>query len=209
MAYDNRLVAPKLRRWEKYLNNYFLPSWDQIPDFGLYMEQVIVLLKQHLDYLPPELKEDQFITAATINNYVRTKIMPGPVKKKYYRIHIAYLLMICTLKQGLSIALVHQMLPTDIPEDQVREIYENFAHRHKAAAVLFVEQVRSIAGSILEHEEPSPLGIERADELIETYAVLGSLSRLMAEKLMLLENRSLEEGFGENAENPPESAKKK
>ena len=75
--------------------------------------------------------------------------------------------------------------------------------------MLFVEQVRSIAGSILEHEEPSPLGIERADELIETYAVLGSLSRLMAEKLMLLENRSLEEGFGENAENPPESAKKK
>ena len=87
MAYDNDLIAGKLRRWEKYLLNYRLPDWDEIPDFGLYMEQVITLLKQYLDYLPPELKEEQFITAATINNYVRTRVMPEPRKKKYYRTH--------------------------------------------------------------------------------------------------------------------------
>ena len=76
MAFDNALIAGKLRRWEKYLDNYRLPAWEQIPDLGLYMEQVTALLKHYLDYLPPELKEEQFITAATINNYVRTKIMP-------------------------------------------------------------------------------------------------------------------------------------
>ena len=99
MKYDKALVAGKLRRWETYLNTYRLPGWDQIPDLGLYMEQVIALLRQYLDYLPPELKEEEFITAAAINNYVRTKIMPEPVKKRYYRVHIAYLLVICTLKQ--------------------------------------------------------------------------------------------------------------
>ena len=98
MNYDKALVAGKLRRWETYLNNYRLPAWEQIPDLGLYMEQVIALLRQYLDYLPPELKDEEFITAAAINNYVRTKIMPEPVKKRYYRIHIAYLLVICTLK---------------------------------------------------------------------------------------------------------------
>ena len=72
MIYTNSLVAAKLRRWEKYLNNYRLPDWDSIPDFGLYMEQVIDLLTQYLDYLPPELKAEQFITGSTINNYVRT-----------------------------------------------------------------------------------------------------------------------------------------
>ena len=89
MSYDKALVAGKLRRWEKYLNAYHLPRWEEIPDFGLYMEQLIVLLKQHLDYLPPELKEEQFITASTINNYVRTRIMKKKKKKRYYRVHIA------------------------------------------------------------------------------------------------------------------------
>ena len=89
MAFCSELVAGKLRRWERYLHNFRLPEWKDIPDFGLYMNQLIDLLKKYLDYLPPELKEEQFITAATINNYVRTKVMPEPVKKRYYREHIA------------------------------------------------------------------------------------------------------------------------
>lgn len=58
MDYDKRLVAGKLRRWEAYLDAYRLPSWEEIPNIGLYMEQVILLLKHYLDYLPPELKEE-------------------------------------------------------------------------------------------------------------------------------------------------------
>ena len=57
MAYDNDLIAGKLRRWEKYLERYRLPAWEEIPDFGLYMEQVVQLLKQYLDYMPPELMD--------------------------------------------------------------------------------------------------------------------------------------------------------
>lgn len=66
MAFDKELVAAKLRRWEKYLREYRLPEWDRLPDLGLYMEQVTVLMRQYLDYLPPELKEEQFITASTM-----------------------------------------------------------------------------------------------------------------------------------------------
>ncbi len=108
MAYDNALVAGKLRRWEKYLDDFRLPRWEEIPNLGLYMEQVTVLLREYLDYLPPELKDEQFITAATINNYVRIKVMPEPVKRRYYRVHIAYLIIILTLKQSLSIALIQK-----------------------------------------------------------------------------------------------------
>ena len=81
MELDNNTVAESLRRWEKYLNNYRLPKWGDIPNLGLYMEQVLQLLGEYLDYLPPELKKEQFLTAAAINNYVRKKYMPGPVKK--------------------------------------------------------------------------------------------------------------------------------
>ena len=127
MAYDNDLIAGKLRRWEKYLEHYQLPTWEQIPDFGLYMEQVVQLLKQYLSYLPPGLKQSQTITSAAINNYVRTKMLPEPRKKKYYRVHIAYLIMICTLKQSLSLSMLQTLLPGSLPEEEVRRAYSSFA----------------------------------------------------------------------------------
>ena len=38
MTCSNAFVAAKLRRWEKYLDSFRLPEWENIPDFGLYME---------------------------------------------------------------------------------------------------------------------------------------------------------------------------
>ena len=49
MSYDKELIAHKLIRWEHYLNNYKLPAWKELPDIGLYMDQVIALLGQYLD----------------------------------------------------------------------------------------------------------------------------------------------------------------
>ena len=194
MHYDKPLVAGKLRRWESYLNSYRLPSWEQIPDLGLYMEQVIVLLRQYLDYLPPELKEEEFITSAAINNYVRTRIMPEPVKKRYYRVHIAYLLVICTLKQGLSIALIQKLLPTGLTTEELCTFYTRYAARHALSAAYFVQQVRNVAGPILDHSDSSPFSTEQPEELIISSAIIGGFSRLLAEKLMLLANKDLSTG---------------
>lgn len=111
MSYDKALIAGKLRRWEKHLMRFRLPEWDEIPDFGLYMEQTVDLLRKYLDYLPPELKNEEVVTSSAINNYVRRGIMPGPIKKKYYRPHIACLLMICTLKQSLNMSMIKSRCP--------------------------------------------------------------------------------------------------
>lgn len=193
MRYDNRLTAAKLRRWETYLHDYRLPSWEEIPDLGLYMEQVLALLRQYLDYLPPELKDEQFITAATINNYVRNRFMPEPCRKKYYRVHIAYLIMICTLKQTLSIATLHSMIPVGLSEQEVREIYSAYAEKHRLAAEYFIQQVRLAAGQILAHERTQfALATSETSELISEIAILSGLSRLLAEKLLLLEGKDLE-----------------
>ncbi|MBQ4188051.1 MAG: DUF1836 domain-containing protein [Firmicutes bacterium] len=194
MEYNNDLVAGKLRRWERYLENYHLPKWEEIPNLGLYMEQVIALLKQYLDYLPPELKEEQFITSATINNYVRMKVMPGPEKKRYYRIHIAYLLIICSLKQGLSLALIQKIIPIDIEEAEVRRIYENYIDTHQKSALYFISHVRLFAGKILNHSDAPDFAVDSTDQLIVESAVIGNLCRLLAEKLMLLEGKNLEDG---------------
>lgn len=194
MNFDKDLVAGKLRRWEKYLEEFRLPSWEEIPDIGLYMEQVIILLKGYLDYLPPEIKDEQIITAATINNYVRTKIMPEPVKKKYYREHIAYLVMICTMKQILPIAVISKIIPMNIPREEVEKTYARYSERHSFTKRYFLKQIRLVAGPILDHEEVLDESAEDTNDLILTCTISAGLSKLLAEKLLMLDGKDLSNG---------------
>ena len=184
MNFDNDLVVGKLRRWEKYLAAYRLPEWDAIPDFGLYMEQVVQFLKQYLDYLPPELRQTEPITAAAINNYVRTKLLPEPRKKRYYRIHIAYLIMILTMKQSLSISDVQKILPQDSSEANVRAVYEDYSLKFRRVGLFFNQQVQSGAEGIRTATEQS---CDNAVELlvIES-ALIAGFSKILAEKLIRL-----------------------
>jgi len=187
MIYDKELVIEKLRRWEKYLRSFRLPLWNEIPDLGLYMDQVISLLTQYLDYLPPEIKDKQVITASTINNYVRVKVMPEPRKKKYYRVHIAYLIMICTLKQSLNIATVQKLIPFGIPEEQVAFIYNAYAEKHRSTASYFIDEIRNAAAPLLTGEGNEQ---ETINNLVSASAIAGGFATLLAEKLLLLEGNS-------------------
>ena len=194
MTYNKELIAGKLRRWEKYLEDYRLPAWEEIPDIGLYMDQVVTLVKGYLDYMPPELKEEQIITPAAINNYVRKKIMPEPVKKKYYRSHIAYLIMVCSLKQSLSIPMLKTMIPIGLDGEELKKVYSAYVVRHRMSCEYFLRQVRILAGGILDHEPESELSTSDTNDLISTAAVVSGLARLMVEKLLMLEGKSLEDG---------------
>ena len=194
MSYDKELIAGKLRRWEKYLERFWLPEWKELPDLGLYMDQVVKLLQDYLDYMPPEMKDGQTITAAAINNYVRIKVMPEPQKKRYYRVHIAYLIIICTLKQSLSIAMISRMIPQGLSEEEVQKLYESYVQRHRHAANYFVQQVRLSAAAILDHQDRTELAVSNTSELIASAAIVGGFSRLLAEKLLLLEGHDLSNG---------------
>ena len=149
MSYDKKLIIHKLERWDRFITNYHLPDWDSIPDLGLYMDQVVVLLVQYLGFIPsiPGGKES-FVTSSAINNYVRLKIMPAPVKRKYYRVHIAYLIMILTMKQSISISDVQKILPADSSEDCVRSVYEAYSEKFRQLALFFNQQVQSAATDI-------------------------------------------------------------
>ena len=193
MTYDKRLIAKKLRRWEKYMAGYSLPSWEEIPDFGLYMDQIISLLKGYLGYLPPDVQDGEVITAATINNYVRKKTMPEPIKKRYYRTHIAYLIMICSLKQTLSMNMISKMIPSNLPEDKLRETYTKYSQTLQRCGVAFVEAVRIMAGKILDHEPVDERMLNDTDELVVGAAAFSGYSKLLAEKLIVLKDRTIED----------------
>lgn len=205
MTYDNRLIASKLRRWQKYLEDYRLPAWEAIPDIGLYMEQVVELLNGYLDYLPPEIKDDrEIITPAAINNYVRKKLMPEPVKKRYYRTHIAYLILICTLKQTLSLPTIKTALPGSMEAEELRGVYTAYAGIHMKVSSYFITQVRGAAAGILEHEAGNELATGSPTELIAGAALLGGLSRLLSEKLLLLESREYNDDAAEDSGADPQ-----
>ncbi len=118
MQYDKRQIAQKLVRWERFMNEFRLPGWEELPKIDLYMDQVIGLITQYLGFFVFDPNEEKLLTPSMVNNYVKMKLLPAPQKKKYGRKHIALLIMICTFKQSLSMAAVEQMLPPDDDEPQ-------------------------------------------------------------------------------------------
>ena len=184
MQYDQDLVAHKLRRWDKFITDYHLPEWETIPDFGLYMDQVIVLLEQYLSFIPsPAGTKEHFVTSSTINNYVRLKIMPAPVKRKYHRVHIAYLIMILTMKQSLSISDVQKVIPPDSSEEEVRVVYENYSEKLRRLALFFNQQVQSGAEGI---HTPGQSTDNAVELLVIESALIAGFSKILAEKLIRL-----------------------
>ena len=73
-------------------------EWDQLPDFALYMDQVL----SYMDRQVIRFDGDDGLTAAMVNNYTKSGLVPRAEGKKYNREHLAYLTAICVLKQVLS-----------------------------------------------------------------------------------------------------------
>lgn len=150
------------------------------------MDQVIALVGRFLDLLPHGEMSDPVITPSTINNYVRMKIVPAPVKKKYTRIHLAYLIIICLLKQSLSISVVSRIIPMNISEDEVKEIYNDFVHRHRNISVLFSEQIMHSSTEVLNNGSTDDLPVKN---LVLDSAIYSNLYKLLTEKLVALKVR--------------------
>ena len=184
MPYDKELIAHKLIRWEHYLNNYKLPAWKELPDIGLYMDQVIALLGQYLDFIPMEDSKDKPVTPTTINNYVRLKLIPPPVKKRYSRIHLAYLIVICCLKGSMSLSSIQQMFPMNLSEEEVQQIYTNFVHRYRTAYLRCVEQLEQLSEPVL---DPGNQETSQVESLVLTTAVAATLYKLVTDKLLALQ----------------------
>ena len=102
-------------------------EWAQIPDLGLYMDQVITIISRMYQ---PLFGEDmqRCLSASMINNYVKGKLIPRPTGKKYSREQIALLIMIVALKQVCSMEDIRRML-TLREGDTVEALYGSFCRR--------------------------------------------------------------------------------
>ncbi len=80
------------------IQQFHLPTFKEIPDVGLYLDQTSKIINQYLESIP-----DCAITNSMISNYVKHKLIANPVKKQYYREHIAYLIFIALTKSAVSL----------------------------------------------------------------------------------------------------------
>lgn len=102
-----------------------MPRWNELPDIDLYLDQVVGYLERLLGTYNVS-KEDKVITKTMINNYVKQGIMPSPEKKKYNKTHIAYLLVICILKQVYSINDIGRLISLTIEHYDLSKAYNRF-----------------------------------------------------------------------------------
>ncbi len=102
-----------------------IPRWNELPEIDLYLDQVVSYLEKYLEQYNVT-KEDKIITKTMINNYVKLGIMPAPEKKKYSREHIAYLMVICVLKQVYSINDIGKLISLTIQYFELSKAYNRF-----------------------------------------------------------------------------------
>ena len=97
------------RIWE-----FKLPTYQEIPDIGLFLEQTTKFVAEYLEPL-----EGITLTGSMISNYVKKKLIANPVKKQYYREQIAEIIFIALVKSVLSLEEAEKMLKLQ------RESYES------------------------------------------------------------------------------------
>ena len=86
-----------------------LPRYADLPDFRLYIDQLIALGEKTLAPLMGADGE-KWITATMVGNYARQGVIPRPEGKRYGREHAAYLIFVCLSKQVIAIGDIQQLI---------------------------------------------------------------------------------------------------
>ena len=107
---------------------FHLPRYHEIPSIDLYMDQVIGYVEQCLSPFRIHEKE-KIITSSMVNNYVKQGLISSPVKKKYSQGHIAYIMIICIIKQILSISEICDYIKRQIETVPIQTAYDYFAEK--------------------------------------------------------------------------------
>ena len=128
------------------IGRYRPVPWDQIPDLGLYMDQVITFITRVYEPLYGDSTK-RYLSAPMINNYVKNKLIPRPSGKKYSRLQISLLIMIVALKQVCMMEDIRIMLQAE-SEEEIQTLYERFCERQTQALQEMLARQRQLAPAI-------------------------------------------------------------
>ena len=124
-------------------------DWEHLPDFSLYMDQVL----SYMDRQVLRFDEGDALTAAMVNNYTKSGLVPRAEGKKYNREHLAYLTAICVLKQVLSAKDIDLLIRESIHgADSVEQGYAAFCSGLDKALNAVAEEMTDRSNDALAYE---------------------------------------------------------
>lgn len=174
----------ELKRFAQHLLDCHLPRWEELPDFAIYMDQIISLIERYLSILDDG--KERIITNAMINNYVKLKLIPKPNKKKYNKEHIAYLIVITLLKQILTISEVRDGIAYQAQISGTHNAYNLYCEEQEKAFA-------RCAAQILKEEALAPP--EAFTEAMAVKMAAQALAqKLVAQKIVYLQRSRKKEG---------------
>ena len=110
-----------LSELEERLRTQRPSQWEQLPDFALYMDQVL----SYMDRQVIRFDDGDALTAAMVNNYTKTGLVPRAEGKKYSREHLAYLTAICVMKRVMSTKDMDLLIREELQGD--RSVEDGYA----------------------------------------------------------------------------------
>ncbi|MDY4222358.1 MAG: DUF1836 domain-containing protein [Candidatus Faecousia sp.] len=105
------------RQLAEYVAEFRLPRYRELPDIGLHLEQVTRYASR---YVPSQL------TGSMVSNYVKQKLIPGPVKKCYFQESIAYLIFLSYIKTVIPLEDIRLMMEVQKSSYDLRVAYDYF-----------------------------------------------------------------------------------
>ncbi len=176
------------------LNRIQFVKAEDIPNIDLYMDQVTTFMDQHLRTTTRNPMEDKVLTKTMINNYAKNDLLPPPVKKKYSKEHVLFLIFIYYFKNVLSINDIQTLLQPIADKYfqkekgiNIEDIYEEVAQMGREQIEYLKEDVRSSYKKATELFKDAP---ERDVEFLQKFAFICLLSfdiytkKLMVEKIV-------------------------
>lgn len=114
--------------------DFHCTRWEELPEIPLYMDQVIMIISKTLEMFASG--KEQIITSSMINNYVKHKLIPAPIKKKYDREQIAKLIFLSMFKRVFSINEISSIIENVIDEFGIEAGYNLFCDELEKCLVL-------------------------------------------------------------------------
>ncbi len=166
-----------LYQYSKTMCEVKLIRWDELPEFAIYSDQLLQIVEDELSFI--QTGDEKLITKSMVNNYVKWGMMPIPVKRKYEKLHIAYVLVITTLKQILPIIKIKEGI-------QLQVVLQGNERAYDAFCEVFEESMRKVFVPILENWEPYVLEERKIEyEKLAISSITTALSnKLLTEKII-------------------------
>ena len=130
---------------DKLNNRFTLPEYREIPDVGLYLDQIVKYINSFLQDQP-----QMQVTGSMLSNYVKMKLVPKAVRKMYSRDQICMLFFIVLTKRALSIEQTGRALSLLNSEDDTKTFYERF----RSALLLRLTQLPDDQNKEEDQEDP-------------------------------------------------------